>query len=374
MSLTERVKSLAMEVGFHAVGITSAEPFRESEQALRDRYERGLLEGSGYDPSTIRLYTHPRDSLPGARTIVSVALSYLSDETRASDGLRGRMARFARGLDYHAVLRNKLTELASRIRAEAGGNAAIRPFADTGTIADRSAAIRAGLGSRGMNTCVYVGEYGSWVVLGELLTDLDLDPDAPAPVDICGECRECMKACPTGAICAPYTLDVRICLSHATQSKGFIPPWLREKMGARIYGCDTCQSACPLNTGAMPGNVEELRPSSSLGSHPELQPLLDIGPSEFKELVGPTTAGWIRRTRFRRNVAVALGNSGDPAAVPGLMRALSDGEPLIRGHAAWALGRIGGRDAAGALEEAGAWEPHSQVSAEIAQALHRISP
>jgi len=370
MSLTDDIKSLAFEAGFHAVGITTAEPFVESEQALKKRYERGLLEGSGYDPEVIRLYTHPQETLLTAKSIVSVAVSYLSDESDVSDRSgtpRGRMARFSRGLDYHQVLQDRLFVLAGDIRARVGGHAEIRSFADAGPIADRSVAIRAGVGSRGKNTCIYAGEYKSWVVLGELLTDLELDPDSPAPPDICGECDECMKACPTGAICEPYTVDVKVCLSQVTQMKGFIPRELRDKMGTRIYGCDTCQSACPLNKDARPGNIEDFRPYKGLGAHPELLPLVNITPEEFKARVEPTTAGWIRRTRFRRNVAIALGNTGDPIAVPALVEALSDPEPIIRGHVAWALGKIGGTRQA--LESALGRETDPQAADEIRMAM-----
>lgn len=286
MSLSEDIKSLAYEAGFHAVGITSAEPFLESENALREMF-------------------------PAARSVVSVALSYLSNEsyrTYKTDSPRGWVAGFARGLDYHQAVQKRLTTLADGIR-EIAGHAEIRQFCDTGPISDRAAAIRSGIGSQGKNTCVYVGEYGSWVVLGELLTDIELEADTPAPTDICGECEDCMKACPTGAICAPYVIDAKICLSQVTQSSGFIPHWLREKLGTRIYGCDTCQSACPLNKGAKPGNIPEFHPSRGLGKNPELLPLLNITQEEFKARVAPTTAGWIRRTRFRRNVAVALENA-----------------------------------------------------------------
>lgn len=372
-SLTERVKSLAREVGFHAVGITSAEPFLESEEALRERYERGLLEGSGYTPEAISLYTHPRENLPTARSIIALALSYLSDEsngTHRTDGPKRWLAGFARGIDYHAVLQKRLSTLGERIRAECPGRVEIRSYADTGPIADRSVAIRAGLGSRGKNTCVYVGEYKSWVVLAELLTDIELHPDAPAPLDVCGECQECMKACPTGAICSPYTVDMRICLSQVTQSKGFIPHWLREKMGTRIYGCDICQSACPLNRDAKPGNVEAFRASAGLGVHPELLPLLNIGPPEFTKLVGPTTAGWVGRTRFRRNAAIALGNLADPIALSELEISLTDPSPIIRGHSAWAIGRIGNGRAKRLLESALSSETDISVLAEIRLALH----
>ncbi|MCX6374763.1 MAG: tRNA epoxyqueuosine(34) reductase QueG, partial [Armatimonadetes bacterium] len=326
MTLSEDVKSLARKAGFHAVGITRAVPFLEAERALRD-------------------------SLPTAKSVVSVALSYLTNKSHttyetygAYGSPHGMVAAFAQGLDYHGVVQERLSALAERIQAKVGP-AEIRSFADTGPISDRSAAISAGIGSRGKNTCVYVGEYGSWVVLGELLTDIELEPDEPSALDICGECDECMRACPTGAIVAPYTLDARICLSRVTQSKGIIPIPLREKLGTRIYGCDTCQSACPLNRCAKPGNLDEFRPSAGLGEAPELLPLLNLSPKDFEERVAPTTAGWIGRARFRRNVAIALGNIRDPAAVPELTKALSDPEPIIRAHAAWSLGRIRRPDA-----------------------------
>ncbi len=372
MSITQDVKSLAIEAGFHAVGITSAEPFIEAERTLNERLEAGLLDGSGYTDETIHRCTHPHDTLPTARSIISLALSYLTDEpdcVRVDGGPRGWMARFSRGADYHTALNERLSRLAHNIQLKFGRHIEVRAVADTGPLADRSAAIRSGLGLRGVNTCVYAGEYGSWVVLGELITDLELEADAATPTNGCGECRKCMKACPTGALCAPHTVDVPICISRVTQSKGFIPHRLREAMGVRIYGCDTCQSACPMNMHAVPGNLDEFRAKARLGAHPELLPLLNISSAEFKAIVGPTTAGWIRRTRFRRNVAIALGNIRDPAAVPGLMEALADPEPVIRGHVAWSLGRLGTGRAVLALEAALSCETDARVESEIRLAL-----
>lgn len=312
MPLKNDVKSRAQEIGFHAVGITGAEPFLDANPALRQ-------------------------TLPTAKTVISVALSYLtdpSDQADPSDTPRGQVARFSQGLDYHSVMHARLARLACMIPGET------RAFCDTGPISDRDVAVRAGIGSRGKNTCVYVREYGSWVVLGELLTDLALEPDEPSDRDVCGECEICMKACPTGAICAPYTVDASRCLSQVTQMKAGIPIPLRARLGARIYGCDTCQSVCPLNKDAKSGNLEEFRPAPGLGESPELLPLLNITSREFEAKIAPTTAGWIRRTRFRRNVAVALGNLRDPAAIPELEKTLSDPDDVIREHAAWALAEI----------------------------------
>lgn len=418
MSLADDIKSLALEAGFHAVGITSAEPFLDAERVLEERRSSGLLEDPGHHPESFRVRTHPREFFPNARSIISVALSYLTDESSALDshphpsplppageGIvgdresgsslrqvernssksivnhlssltthhssvpRGRVARFAWGLDYHSVLLERLSRLAESIGVTADGNVEIRCFADTPLLLDRPVAVRAGLGSYGKNSCVYAGESGSWVVLGELVTDIELDVDEPARADICGDCEECIKACPTGAISAPYVIDRRVCLSQITQSKGFIPQQIREKMGTRIYGCDDCQSACPLNRTARPGSIHELSPTEGIGESPELIPLLNISAEEFARTVEPTTAGWIGRVRFRRNVAVAIGNTGDPAAESALREALSDPEPIVRGHAAWALGKIGTPSARVHLEAAVARESHEETRHETRLAI-----
>jgi epoxyqueuosine reductase len=370
MSLADDIKSIALECGFNAVGITGAEPFVEAEQALYRRLPDGHLSMTEYDSSSIRLFTDPSQTLPTAKSIISLAISYLTDDSESSDGgLSGRMSRFSRGLDYHLALNERLIALSEALRATVDGKVEIRSFADTGPLADRAAAIRAGIGAPGKNTCVYVKGYGSWVVLGELLTDLPLPVDRPSPPDICGDCDRCIRACPTGALCAPHTVDVKRCLSYITQSKGFIPHEFRARMGTRIYGCDTCQSACPLNGEATPANLSHFRSSGGLGAHPSLLPLLNVTGAEFRSRIAPTTAGWIRRTRFRRNIAVALGNIGDPSAAGPLATAIEDPQEIIRGHAAWALGRIGTREARSILEQALRREEDPRVLSEIRAAL-----
>ena len=376
MSLAEDIKSLAYEAGFHAVGITSAEPFMEAEKTLREHLKRGLLEGSRFQyPENIHSHTHPLETMPTAKSIISVALSYLTDDSgqppaaSSQQPPRGLLSRYARGRDYHGLVQDRLAALVNSIQSSLGSSADKRSIVDTGPLVDRSVAICAGVGSPGKNTCVYTKEYGSWVVLGELITDIELETDTPAPLEICGKCDECIKACPTGAICSPHAVDQNLCISKVSTLKGFIPHRLREKMGPRIYGCDVCQSVCPLNKKAKPGNIDGFRPSAELGNNPELLPLLNMTQEEFDIRIAPTTAGWIKRTRFRRNVAVVLGNIGDPAAVPGLVEALSDPEPVIRGHAAWALGKIGSSQSRLALENALARETDEQVTEEIRMAL-----
>jgi len=378
-TLTDDIKNTAIELGFHAVGITTTAPFEEAERILIGRYKSGFLQGSSFNPDSIRIYTHPRLSFAKASSIIAVAISYLTDEAlpyadEPAGPSRGILARFSRGLDYHTALAQSLSALECAVRRIAGKNLEARCWVDTGPLLDRSAAIRAGVGSPGKNTCVYVGKYGSWVVLGELVTDLDLEPDEPASLSICGECEECIKVCPTGAIREPYAVDMRICLSQVTQMKGFIPRWLRSKLGARVYGCDTCQSVCPLNRSAIPGNLDVFRPLPKLGAYLELLSLVNISPSEFKRTVALTTAGWIGRSRFRRNVVVAMGNIGDPAFVPALCEALRDPVPLIRAHAAWSLGRIGTRSARLPLEKALAEETDDRVIEEVRLALGEEHP
>jgi epoxyqueuosine reductase len=372
MPITDDIKSAAYKAGFHAVGITTAQPFYKAQETLKEKWEGGLLTGSGYNPEVINLYTHPHKTLPGARSIISVALSYLTEDAPApqtGSGPRGLVARFSRGMDYHPIMQERLSQLSARIREIAGRPCRVLQAADTGPFADRAVAVRAGVGSQGKNTCLYTKDWGSWVVLGEIITDLPLTPDAPAPPRLCGDCNKCIKACPTGAISRPYTVDLRLCLSQVTQMKGFIPPPLREKMGARIYGCDTCQNACPLNAKAGCGGLKEFAQTSGIGEAPELIPLLQMTNAEFKKRVSPTTAGWIGRTRIRRNAAVALGNIGDSAAIPALLAALADPSPIIRGHSAWALAKIGGREAGDALLAALAREPNPDAALEIKNAL-----
>jgi epoxyqueuosine reductase len=362
-TLTAKVKKKARELGFDAVGIAPAVPLGLAERAIRERVESGRLRNYGFARTPHERFTRPDLALPGARSLIVVALSYLrpgpADE---GGGPRGRIARFALGRDYHTVVESRLRGLAEWLSREAGG-ANYRICVDTGPMIDRAAAREAGIGSYGRNAAIITLEAGSWVVLGELITDLALEPDDPAPLEECGDCSICLSACPSGAIVSPFVIDQTRCISHITQMKGFIPRELRPLVGDRIYGCDACQEVCPKNVGVRPG--KHAPASDYLGPRPELVPLLGMDQATFDELVGPTAIGWIGRTSFRRNAAVALGNIGDPAAVPELCRALEDAEPVIRGHAAWALGKIGGVEARRVLQAALQREQDRRVAQEL---------
>ena len=308
------------------------------------------------------------------RSVVVVGLDYLN-ETRgeeASDASVGVVARYARGRDYHAVVKAKLVDLAERIQGFTERPLTSRAYVDTGPILERELAQRAGMGWFGRNTTLIHPRRGSWFFLGVLLLDVELEPDAPFPLDHCGSCTRCLDACPTGALLgrddegAPV-MDARRCISYLTiEHRGAIPRELRGAIGNRIYGCDICQDVCPFNA---PKLVEITRePDLQAREHVAGRLLIDL--MEMDEIAWDdfSRGSALRRGKragFLRNVAVALGNWGSPAAVPALVRALGDGEPLVRGHAAWALGRVGGSEARDALTARLEVELDSSVRAEL---------
>lgn len=325
----------------------------------------------------------PTAVLPGARTVISVALGYYRGEwpSEATSGApdapaRGKVARYAWGRDYHKRLRKKLLRLARAIRA-LEPTSRILAYVDTGPVLDRAWAERSGLGWIGKNTNVIRKEAGSWTFLGEILTDLAIEPDPPAK-NYCGQCSRCIAACPTGAIVGPYELDARRCISYLTiEHRGPIPLELRPQIGTRIFGCDDCQEVCPWNRFATPTANPDFaeRPGQQT---PELIPLLTLDAAGFVARFQGTALRRAGRDRFVRNVAVALGNLVDRRAVAPLRRALQeDPSALVRGHAAWALGRIGGEEARVALVEAALREEDPEARREIEYArssLREASP
>jgi epoxyqueuosine reductase len=311
----------------------------------------------------------PTAVLPAARTVISVALGYYRGDWPAapseeSGAPRGRIARYAWGRDYHKRLKKKLLRLAAAI-GELTPAARTLAYVDTGPVLDRGWAERAGLGWIGKNTNVILKGRGSWSFLGEILTDLVIPPDPPAR-NYCGRCARCIAACPTGAIVGPYELDARRCISYLTiEHRGPIPLALRPAIGTRIFGCDDCQEVCPWNRFATRTANPDFseRPEQQT---PELIPLLNLDLSSFAVRYQGTALRRAGRDRFVRNVAVALGNLGDPRATEPLRRSLErDPSALVRGHAAWALGRIGGEEARAALTSAWGTEADPDVRREI---------
>jgi epoxyqueuosine reductase len=280
-------------------------------------------------------------------------------------------ARYARGSDYHEVLRDRLEALADLAGRLAPG-CHTRVYVDTGPVLEKDLGLQAGLGWRGKHTNLIAPDGGNWLFLGVVLTDLDLPPDAPVP-DRCGTCTRCLDVCPTDAFPAPYVLDARRCISYLTiELKGPIPPRMRPALGNRVFGCDDCLAVCPWNRFAARAR-EAAYAGRAVTAGAPLADLLAMTPDDFAHAFRHTAVWRTGRARLARNAAVALGNSCAPDAVPDLARALvggdADPEPLVRGHAAWALGRIATGEARAALRRAQGSEADPSVGGEIAAAM-----
>ncbi len=317
-----------------------------------------------------------RHFMPEARSVVVVGLSHytfdLPDEIKR-DPSRGLIARYAWGLDYHDVMTPRLRELLAFIRAEARREIQARVYVDTGPVLERDFAERAGLGFTGKNTCLIHPRMGSWLFLGEIILDLELDHDAPVTSIGCGSCTRCLTVCPTDAFVAPYVLDARRCISYLTiELKGNIPRELRPLLGNRIFGCDDCQDVCPWpRRFARPTTEQAFYPVGIDRAAPRLLDLIGLTPEQFRARFKGTPIMRARQRGLLRNVAVALGNWGDETAVPALSNTLNDGEPLVRAHAAWALGQIDIPAARNALEARRQIETDDGVKREISDSLIR---
>jgi epoxyqueuosine reductase len=373
-ALSTRIKAVAMDLGFDLVGITSAAPLAQGGR-LRAWVAQGFAGEMGYMSRDVEKRIDPARVLPAARSIIVVGMNYYTPfETVAAAGEtpgRGWLARYSWGQDYHDVLGRKLEALVARIRAIDGADLQARWYVDTGPILERELAWRAGLGWPGKNTNLLNRRLGSWLLLGAILLDRELAYDAPATAH-CGTCTRCLVACPTGALVAPGVLDARRCISYLTiELRGPIPPALRHLMGTHIFGCDICQAVCPWNRRPPASTEAAFLPRAGFAA-PELLPLLRLSDAEFRQRFRGSPVKRAKRRGLLRNVAVALGNLRDVRSLQALREAMADAEPLIRGHAAWALGRIGGSTARQALRAALQGEAEADVREEIGAALAAI--
>lgn len=374
--LRQVIERQATRLGFIFLGVTTPEPPPHIQV-----YERWLREGKhgemGYlatEQARMRR-ADPRHILPEARSILSLGIPYApanaAQLSPGRDGLRGRVASYAWGDDYHDVLPVRMRALVTFIEAKLGRQVANRWYTDTGPLLERDLAQRAGLGWIGKNTCLIHARKGSFFFLAEILLDLDLAPDPPFRADHCGTCTRCVDACPTQCILPDRTLDSRRCISYLTiEQKGAIPNHLRESMGDWIFGCDVCQIVCPWNQRFAVHQIDSaFEPRADL-IQPDLVQEISLTPESFNQKFKGSPIRRAKRRGYLRNVAVALGNYRDDSAVPALQRALqADPEPLVRCHAAWALGRIGGNQARQALFSAEQVEMDMEVLAEIKNAL-----
>jgi epoxyqueuosine reductase len=362
----------AAALGFQRIGFTPVAPLAR-HAVFRDWLARGYAGDMGYLDAHADERRDPRAILASARTIVAVALSYAHADPadvpagRLARGPRGRIARYARGEDYHVVLKQKLRALAAAVAHKSGAAVAFVACVDTAPVLEREVASASGIGFQAKNTMLIAPGLGSFVLLGELLTDLDC---APGPLDDasprCGACTRCLDACPTGAFVDAYTLDARRCISYLTiENPGPIPRALRPLVGDHVFGCDVCQDVCPFNAGEKPSGAPELAPRDGYG-RPFLVRLLALGAAQFRKWQAGSALRRIHRPQLLRNVAVALGNTGGVDELPPLMHALGEPSPLVRAHVAWAIAQIVARQRA-SLPPTGA----SALSALVASALQR---
>lgn len=344
VNLSSAVKTKAADLGFALCGITTADPPPHHRQ-----YTRWLAEGRAGE----MLYLHRqapkrgdlRQVLPGAKSVVCLAFNYSPDDGMAmppqlSSGEHptGTIARYARFDDYHDMIWERLDALLEFIR-EQSRDAKGKVYCDTGPITERDLAMRAGLGWIGKHTNLISREWGNWIFLGEIILDIELEVDQPETPH-CGTCSRCIPACPTGAITSPYELDARRCISYLTiELKGSIPVELRPLIGTRIYGCDDCLQVCPWNKFAHAASEGTVRPRADLTA-PDLLELLALDDEAFRAQFKDSPIKRAKRRGLLRNVCVALGNLGDPRAIPALQNAANDPEPLVREHAEWALHRF----------------------------------
>ena len=386
MDLTEAVKSRAKALGFSAVGITTADPFAEAEAAAAQRTADGLMDGlTWWSEARVHASADPRRANPDGRTVIALAYPYPADHSPSSieefpspsgggqaGGPRGRIASYALGRDYHDVLNERMQPLLAMLR-ERGYTA--KTYVDHGWMLDRAAAARAGIGWLGKNTNLLVPGIGSNVLLAEIVTSAPLEADGPLKKS-CGACDACLRVCPTGALVAPGILDNRRCISFWTiEHRGVIPLDIRPMIGDWIFGCDLCQEICPVNARpAAPDATALAAFGPVIEARPRLEELLTLDDAAFRRRFRESALWRTRRSGLLRNVCIALGNVADRGSVPALTGALNDPEPLVRGHAAWGLGRLGGTSAAAALEEALSREADAWVRDECGLALQACGP
>ncbi len=366
--LEDLVKDYALELGFDLVGISSADAFADHRRVTLQRLRDGLLNGlPWFNRDRVERGTDPQRLLPGARSVISVALSYHLPSNGPPQSLEGRVARYAWGDDYHKVMKKRLKAYVRGLSEKLDRHIQARWCVDDGPMLDRAAAQRAGVGWFGKNTNILTATHGSWVFLGQVVTDLDLRPDIPLKKN-CGGCTLCLRACPTGALPAPYVIDNEKCISHQTiENRGDIPLAIRPLMSDLVFGCDICQDVCPVNVKSLYTREQAFRKKRFTTL--QLAEILDMTDDEFRQRFSGSPLKRAKLAGLKRNACVALGNSADLSAVPHLVRALDDAEPLVRRHAAWGLGRLGGCEARSALQNALTSESDEPTRREINDAL-----
>lgn len=363
-AIKQQIRDAAADAGFDAVAFARAHLPESVRQGLADFVGDGRHGEMGWMADTLERRGHPRAMWPEAVTVVALGMNYgpggnplpLLERTE-----RGYITVYARNRDYHDLVKKRLKQVARWMHETFAEQ--VKVFVDTAPLMEKPLAEAAGLGWQGKHTNVVSRRFGSWLFLGEVLTTLDLPPDAPES-DHCGSCTRCLEICPTGAFDGPRRIDARKCVSYLTiEHKGPIPRDLRPRLGNRIYGCDDCLAVCPWNRFATPTRHDDFLPRVELTA-PRLADLAELDDAGFRDLFRQSPVKRIGRDRFVRNVLIALGNAARPDLLPAVEARLEDESPLVRGAAVWALGRLAPARAAALAEARRAGEPDPEVAAE----------
>ncbi|MBS0528082.1 MAG: tRNA epoxyqueuosine(34) reductase QueG [Proteobacteria bacterium] len=365
--LNSALAAQARALGFDAIGVTGPDTIGDAGQHFHAFLDTGAHGDMDWLAANPERRADPRVLWPDVRSIVMLGVNYGPDENPLhilARRTRGAISVYARGDDYHDLIKKRLKTLARWLHATAGGD--VKVFVDTAAVMEKPLAKAAGLGWQGKHTNLVSREFGSWLFLGAIFTTLEL-PRADAETDHCGSCQACLDICPTAAFPAPYKLDARRCISYLTiENKGPIPHEFRKAIGNRIYGCDDCLAACPWNKFAQEGREIKLAARDALRA-PSLADLARLDDASFRALFSKSPVKRIHRERFLRNVLIAIGNSGDAALAVEAEHLLDDESPLVRGAAVWALSQLVPRERFAALaSENAAAERDDSVRAEWA--------
>ncbi len=368
---SSKLKELAASNGVDQIGVTSADPLDYMQERLQRRINEERV--TPFEENNPALRLSPAHLLKHCRTIITLVIPYQAADHRLplkEDQPLGKVARCARSIDYHRIVEVKAGELIGKIKRETASSFNYRVLSDRSPLLERELTRNSGLGLIGENCTLINPRYGSYGALGTILIDKYIEPDRATKMS-CEGCGRCREVCPTGALEEPYILNPYRCLSYLTQAAGVFPRELRPFLGRQIYGCDTCQEICPHNENVISSPFKESA-FFFLPAEPPLLPLLRMTRKEYELTINLTSAGWRGKTTLQRNAVIALGNIEDPAAVRPLVNLLeNDFRPVIRLHAAWALGRIRDKKSLYALEKSYQRDPEAGVKSEAKLALEQ---
>jgi len=338
MSIKERIVKYAKEIGIDLIGFVKAEAFYELEDILKERERKNYL--SGFEERNIEKRVNPRLTLEGAKTIIVVGISYYVNEEDIGEAgehkFKGRISRSSWGRDYHIVLKEKMKAISQYLEREVK-DFEYKYFVDTGPLVDRHLAYMADIGIYGKNNCIISKEYGSWIFIGYILCNLEMEIDIGKKKN-CEGCSLCIEACPTGALMDNYQYNSKLCISYLTQTKEDIDYSLREKMGNSIYGCDICQLVCPYNSDRSTSQEDFIPEADNF--EPDILKLLGLTNKQFKKRFGHTALSWRGNKIIKRNALIALGNSKNKEALNYLIEYLDNPSAMLRKYAAWAIIRL----------------------------------